>query len=849
MQTQPMVALRKHQIEAVTSAVPALEVPAGAALPLDGLRTQVIQATGSGKTYVAVHVAQELKARRVLVLVPSRPLLTQTAAAWRLAGRPGPAIGVSSLRQSDVGFPNTTHPATLVQLLEAGSGPVTVYGTYASLGTIEQAHQMGLPPWDLIIIDEAHRTSGRMGKPWALVHNNSRIPATARLYMTATPRLWSSGADNDQDAVESGAAGELVASMDDDPNGTFGAVSYRLRLAKAIDRGIVAPYQVLCIEIQDPHLQALQLAADGEATEAARAARLAALQTAALKAAAEHGFKRVLTFHSRLDEAEAFSEGLRRMAKTLWEEDPDRYPHPDTVWSSWLSGDHKADHRSRTLGAFGADREGPAFLCSVKVLGEGVDTRECDAVFFADVRGSMPDLVQAVGRSLRMHPGEGKLATIAVPVILGVGEAPDDLLTSSSYAPLAKLLTALRAHDSRIVEALASTSDPSRPSPVDEAASDDELPDDEVGEGSYEDDEVTGDGYADAEFGEDMQETDADGVDVSGPLRGLLSFSTAHDPRQIAAFIGMRVLNPEKVHWRRGIQAATRYLNEHDDLRVPYGYRTPTDWSPADFPLGAWIADQRRYYKEGTLEDDRIAQAEKLGMIWSEFDASFEEGLAAAAAWAADHQVGLAAPTEAVHNGYRVGKWLNTQRTAARRADVLAHHQDKGTNAPDSSTTPLPAGRREALEEIDPGWCPTWSIDWQRQFRLAWHHVQSGGTLPTKAGVLAIDGADLGKWLNAQGRAFDKLTATQQWMLTDMLHFTPAATPRKLTRAEQREVNLAAAHQFHAREGHLDVPRSHREPVDGSDIGLGAWINNVRARKSSQPDDLRDALTALGMRW
>ncbi|GAA2523292.1 DEAD/DEAH box helicase [Streptomyces longisporus] len=828
MQTQPLVALREHQTEAVTAAVLALEVASGSVLPPGGQCTQVIQATGSGKTYVAVHVAHELRAARVLVLMPSRPLLTQTAAAWRLAGRSGPAVGVSSLRQSDVGFPNTTNPATLIQLLkDAGDGPVTVYGTYASLGTIEAAHQMGLAPWDLIVVDEAHRTSGRMGKPWALVHDNTRIPATARLYMTATPRLWASGDDNGEtDTGENGAAGELVASMDDDPNGTFGAVSYKLTLSDAIDRGIVAPYQVLCIEIQDPHLQTLQLAADGDATEAVRAARLAALQTAALKAAAEHGFKRVLPFHSRLEEAQAFSEGMHRMATALYKEDPDHYPHPDTIWTSWLSGDHKADHRARTLHEFAADREGPAFLSSVKVLGEGVDTRECDAVFFADVRGSMPDLVQAVGRALRMHPGEGKLATIAVPILLGAGETPDELLTSPAYAPLAKLLTALRAHDSRIVEALASPSAPSRPSPADEPVAEDT----ESSDGAQDDVEEAGD--ADEETS-----------------RGLLSFSTAHDPRQIAAFIGMRVLNPEKVHWRRGIQAATRYLAEHDDLRVPYGYRTPADWSPADFPLGVWIADLRRYYHEGTLDPERIEQAEKLGMIWSEFDAAFEEGLAAAAAWAADHHIGLAAPTDAMHGDYPVGKFLSNQRAAARRAEVLARHQAEGTTAPDSSTTPLTDPRRQALDAIDPGWCPPWPIDWQRHFRLAWHHRQSGGALPVEAGELVVDGADIGKWLAAQSRAFSKLTVTQQWMLTGMLGFTPAPAPRKLSRAEQRELNLAAARQFHAREGHLDVPRNHREPVNGTDVGLGAWINNTRVRQASQPADLKDTLTALGMRW
>ncbi|MDQ0904183.1 superfamily II DNA or RNA helicase [Streptomyces canus] len=820
----PLTPARDHQKEAVVAAVPHLELPTGEPMPPDGLRAQVIKATGAGKTLTAVHISHELGAARVLVLMPSRPLLTQTAAAWRLSGRPGPAIGVSSLRQADVGFPNTTDPAVLAELLaEAGDHPVTVYGTYASLGTIEQAHQLGLPPWDLIVVDEAHRTSGRMGKPWALVHDNTRIPATARLYMTATPRLWAAGEPdaNDEVDAESGTAGEVVASMEDDPTGTFGAVAYRLTLAEAIDRGIVAPYQVLCIEIQDPHLQSLQLAADGEATEPVRAARLAALQ-----AAAEHDFKHVLTFHSRLDEAEAFSDGMRPMATALWKEDPVRYAHPDTVWTSWLSGDHKADHRSSTLRAFGAHQEGPAFLSSVKVLGEGVDTRECDAVFFADVRGSMPDLVQAVGRALRMHPGEGKLATIAVPVLLGAGESPDELLTSSAYAPLAKLLTALRAHDSRILEALASPSTPSRPSPAeDEEAIAEDEPD------------------ADAQDAED----EGDGADDTST--GLLSFSTAHDPRQIAAFIGMRVLNPEKVHWRRGIQAATRYLADHGDLRVPYAYRTPADWSPADFPLGVWIADLRRYYHEGTLDPERIEQAEKLGMIWSEFDAAFEEGLAAAAAWAADHHIGLAAPTDAMHGDYPIGKFLSNQRAAARRAEVLAHHQTEGTTPPDSSTTPLTDLRRQALEDIDPGWCPPWPIDWQRHFRLAWHHMQTGSTLPVKAGELVVDGADIGKWLAAQARAFTKLTVTQQWMLTGMLGFTPSPPPRKLSRAEQRELNLTAARQFHAREGHLDVPRNHREPVDGTDVGLGAWINNVRARKASQPADLKNTLTALGMRW
>ncbi|WP_443033196.1 hypothetical protein [Streptomyces sp. AMCC400023] len=97
---------------------------------------------------------------------------------------------------------------------------VTVYATYASLGlgTLERAHAAGLSGWDLIVVDEAHRVSGRIGKPWAVVHDNLRIPSLRRLYMTATPRLWQLGEED-----EAGAPGELVASMDDDPEGPFAA--------------------------------------------------------------------------------------------------------------------------------------------------------------------------------------------------------------------------------------------------------------------------------------------------------------------------------------------------------------------------------------------------------------------------------------------------------------------------------------------------------------------------------------------------------------------------------------------------------------------------------------------------
>lgn len=134
------------QQEAVDVVVRALELPAASLAPERGLRTQVIMVTGSGKTRVAARSAEKLRASRVLVLVPSLDLLTQTETAWHEAGRRGPMIGVSSLRDEELSFPNTMDVEELVDWVRPFDR-VTVFATFASLGlgTLERAHQAGLP--------------------------------------------------------------------------------------------------------------------------------------------------------------------------------------------------------------------------------------------------------------------------------------------------------------------------------------------------------------------------------------------------------------------------------------------------------------------------------------------------------------------------------------------------------------------------------------------------------------------------------------------------------------------------------------------------------------------------------
>ncbi|MFE3559153.1 helicase associated domain-containing protein [Streptomyces sp. NPDC059193] len=288
------------------------------------------------------------------------------------------------------------------------------------------------------------------------------------------------------------------------------------------------------------------------------------------------------------------------------------------------------------------------------------------------------------------------------------------MLTSRAFGGLAKLLESLRAHDARIVETLAEQQAPSRYKPVSKEASGRSTGGSGEGSGG-----------------------------VSAPATALLKFSTPRDPAAVAAFINLRVLNPEHEHWRRGVEAAVIYAREHGDLKVPFTFRVPAagdqeaeaaGWpaSLAGFPLGQWTADARRFYARGEMDEDRVAQLEKLGMVWSHFDVAWEEGLAAARGWAAENGH-LLAPLDATFQGAAVGIWLKNARAAARKAAEIKQRRPEGLPV-ESSAGALTDKRREQLEDIDPSWCPSWPVTWQRSFHLVRQHLDTGEALPTEAG-------------------------------------------------------------------------------------------------------------------
>ncbi|MGW4888154.1 Helicase associated domain protein [Streptomyces murinus] len=593
MATAPLE-LRPHQRDAVTAATRILGRQP---------RTSVIAACGTGKTLIAARTTARIAPRgRVLVLLPTLDLLSQTIRSWRAAGRKGTTVAVCSARQAldheplGADVPMTTDPADLAALTTPRPGPITAYATYASLPAVVTAHRdHRLPPWDLIVVDEAHRTAGRLGKAWAAVHHDDQVPAARRLYLTATPRIWDADTDQDGDT-------EALASMDDE--NLFGPVAYRLTLSDAIDLGLLADYQILVPVITDENLRDWLATGPGAGVDGLR---LAGHQVAALRAIHDHRLRRVLTFHHRVADARAFATTLHDTAATL----PDGLCPPD-LWADWISGNHTPQVRRRLLLEFAShtDPHTPAVLSNARVLGEGIDVPAIDAVVFADPKNSPVDTVQAVGRALRQKPGAGKKATLVVPVYLTPGEDPDDLLGADAYTPLWHTIQALRAHDDRLEARLA---DPRTHRPT-------------------------------------MPPEDPE---------AWLHFDRPTQAEEVALALSLRVLAPKSAEWRRGLKAARRYHRTHHHLDVPQTYEDTTG-----YPLGRWLTWQRHLHTTGTLDTARTQALERLGIIWDPRQQAFDRGLAHATAHAARHGH-LAVPVDEVHDDFPLGRWLATQRTRA----------------------------------------------------------------------------------------------------------------------------------------------------------------------------------------
>lgn len=467
--------LRPHQLEAVA------DVTAGFT---EHNRGKLIMACGTGKTFTSLRLAERQVGAggSVLFLVPSISLLSQSLREWSTeANVPLAPVAVCSDRKAtarskatdedissvDLALPSTTNPTVLqVRLQQAAQDDdamTVVFATYQSIDVVAQAQTSGgLNPFDLIVCDEAHRTtgmtvSGQDESAFVRVHDAAYLAGRKRLYMTATPRLY-----DDTSKAKAGEANAVLASMDDED--VFGPEMHRLGFGEAVEKHLLTDYKVLVLAVDETAIAQTfqtQLSEDGELKLDDAAKIIGCWNGLAKRGSAEHSFavdpmpmRRAVAFSGTIKDSKRveslFADTISSYAAAHDLDDEEGEPVLGCEVQH-VDGTYNALERNRRLDWLRA--EVPDGTCRVltnaRCLSEGVDVPALDAVMFLSPRKSVVDIVQSVGRVMRKAPGK-EFGYIVLPIGIPHGVTPEAALRDNKrYAAVWEVLQALRAHDER----------------------------------------------------------------------------------------------------------------------------------------------------------------------------------------------------------------------------------------------------------------------------------------------------------------------------------------------------------------------------------------------------------------
>ncbi|CAL8973717.1 hypothetical protein CELL_01602 [Cellulomonas sp. T2.31MG-18] len=446
-------------------------------------RGKLIMACGTGKTFTSLRIAEDLVplGGSVLFLVPSIALLSQALKEWSIEAEHSlRTFAVCSdtkagqfeedITTVDLPIPPTTNAAKLAATAGDPSavGRITVvFSTYQSIDVVAQAQRMGLGAFDLVICDEAHRTTGvtLAGEPdesaFVRVHNAEYLHASKRLYMTATPRIY-----DDNSKAKAGQAQAVLASMDDER--LYGTELYRLGFDEAVTRNLLTDYKVLVLAVDEGTInQTMQTALTDPANSELKVDDVAKIvgcwNGLAKRGATEHDFAtdpepmhRAVAFSRSIKDSRRFTEKFAEIAEQFQRNTGMREEATRTDTSllpvavEHVDGSYNMVARNGLLAWLKDDTDGQCrVLSNAKCLSEGVDVPALDAVLFLNPRKSQVDVVQSVGRVMRRAPGK-KYGYIILPIVIPAGMRPEDALRDNErYRVVWEVLQALRAHDER----------------------------------------------------------------------------------------------------------------------------------------------------------------------------------------------------------------------------------------------------------------------------------------------------------------------------------------------------------------------------------------------------------------
>ncbi len=444
-------------------------------------RGKLIMAPGTGKTFTSLKIAEALMAKsdknvfNVLYLVPSIQLLSQTLFNWNSDKSNDISMvsfsvvsdkkatkkknGKDDLSAKDVGFPATTNVDKLMANYESiqpnsKETMIVVFSTYQSIDVISKAQKQGYPEFDLIISDEAHRTTGasQMGDAsvFTKVHDNNFVKGKLRLYQTATPKVYGPEAKKKADDNSM-----VISSMDDESK--YGSEIFRLGFGDAVSRGYLTDYKVSVLAVSESYVNKNMqkvMSSDTNELNTSDIGKIIGVWNAMVKRNGINGeitgapMKRAIAFTDTIKHSKQIADEFNYVINDyLGAQAEDSFSvdvhHVDGGLNAlqkktqldWLASDI-ADNEARVLS-------------NVRFLTEGIDVPNLDAVIFLSPKKSQVDIVQAVGRIMRKFEGK-EYGYIILPVVIDTNSDPADVLDNNEkYKEVWQVLNALRSTDER----------------------------------------------------------------------------------------------------------------------------------------------------------------------------------------------------------------------------------------------------------------------------------------------------------------------------------------------------------------------------------------------------------------
>ncbi|MGG7646297.1 DEAD/DEAH box helicase [Rhodovulum sp. YNF3179] len=469
---QTKKSLRSHQLQALE------HVQAGFA---EHDRGKLIMACGTGKTFTALKIAENLagKGKRVLFLVPSLALIAQTVREWtndtetelrsfavcsdaQVGKRRKNSSDVAEIEAHELNFPATTNPTKLAEraATQDAERMTVVFSTYQSIPVITAAQEQGLQTFDLIICDEAHRTTGAKidgeeDSNFIRVHENKYVNGLKRLYMTATPRIYGENA-----RAKAADASVKLCDMDDET--LYGPTFFTRGFSWAVENGMLTDYKVVVLAMDESVVSRSvqsRLAADNE-LKLDDATKIIGCYKALMKQGSNDDFsvdanpmRRAIAFCKDIRSSKLIAREFGAVVDEfndvgLIEDETQEHV---SCQVQHVDGSFNAKTRGELLHWLGDDvADGECkILSNARCLSEGVDVPALDAILFLHPRKSQIDVVQSVGRVMRRAEGK-KLGYVILPVVIPANTTPENALNDNErYKVVWQILNALRAHDDR----------------------------------------------------------------------------------------------------------------------------------------------------------------------------------------------------------------------------------------------------------------------------------------------------------------------------------------------------------------------------------------------------------------